>query len=628
MNNKVKQNHKKMIYRYFQEFRGYYSVDQTFRILVGVSVIIWANMKEENIGYNNLLSERILNQPGNGYPILQDEIERLEREYYRFEGSLKGIFDKVIFYKNKSGKEDLKHIFGVINSSEFSSVDDVRSFINELVKIGNREIGNNDTPESIIDIITGLVDLNNIGSFANYCSGSSLLAVEIFEKLRSNGIYQNVYYYGEEREQVNYMISKILMVVNQIESYDIVNKDSLEYSGEYNQRGFDLAVCDIPQKWRLTRDIDPKDLRFVYNKSSRSSQDWAFIQNVLYHLKSGGKGIVVGTKGTLVRSNDDYTRRAIVEEDLIECVITLPDNLYEKSNIGTEIIIFNKFKDRDRRDKVLFINASKDDDRLNKNQHTISPQGIAKILECYRIGFEEEGFSKFINLEKMQEYNYRLNPIEYLEFDVLKNSLTNSVSLGEIAGVSSGVQISKKDMEKLSEDPSHYYLNIKDINEGKISFEEDSMLTFKKTDWLGKYDIQPEDILLTTKGWAIKVAIVEEDFKPSFISGNLTRIRIDRDKYNPYILYEYLQSEMGTKMMEGLQTGTTIKLLNNSQLERLEVPIFKKGFMDEIGDEIKTNKIEYERKIEEANRTFDKKREKIFHSLGWEISNSIIQRKW
>lgn len=628
MNNKEKQKYKRIVNSYFKEFSGFYSEEQIYHILLGVSTIIWANTREEYIGFNNLLADRILNESENGYLLLQDEIERLERGHYGFDGSLRDIFEKVIINKNKSDKEDLKQIFGAINSAEFSSADDVRKFINELVKIGNRKLGTNDTPESIIDIIIGLADLNNIRNFAGYCSGSSIFAVEMFEKLKLEGMYQNVSYHGEEKEQTSYMISKLLMVVNEIDDYEIINKDPLEYKEEYTQIGFDLAVCDIPQKWRLTRDINLNDPRFIYSKSTRSSEDWAFIQNVLYHLNPNGKGVVIGTKGTLVRSNEDYIRRRIIEEDLIEAVITLPDNLYEKSNIGTELIIFNKFKDWERRDKVLFINASKHDDRLNKNQHTISPEGIAKILECYRFGFEEEGFSKIVTLEKMEEYSYRLNPIEYLEFDVLKNSLTNSVSLGEIAQVSSGVQISKKDMEKLSEEPTHYYLNIKDINEGKISYEEDSMLTFKKLDWLGKYDIQPEDILLTTKGWAIKVAIVDEDFKPSFISGNLTRIRIDREKYNPYILYEYLQSEMGTQMMEGLQTGTTIKLLNNSQLERLEVPIFKNGFMNEIGDEIKTNKMEYERKIEEANRTFDKKREKIFYSLGWEISNSVIQRKW
>ena len=88
------------------------------------------------------------------------------------------------------------------------------------------------------------------------------------------------------------------------------------------------------------------------------------------------------------------------------------------------------------------------------------------------------------------------------------------------------------------------------------------------------------------------------------------------------MLYEYLQSEMGTKMMEGLQTGTTIQLLNNSQLERLEVPMFKRGFMNEIGHEIKISKIEYERKIEEATRTFEERREYLVDSLGWRISKN------
>jgi len=82
MNIKGKQNHKRMVNRYFEEFHGYYSLDQTFHILLGVSTIIWANMKEGNLGYNNILSNRILDEHRNGDHILEDEIERLERGYY------------------------------------------------------------------------------------------------------------------------------------------------------------------------------------------------------------------------------------------------------------------------------------------------------------------------------------------------------------------------------------------------------------------------------------------------------------------------------------------------------------------------------------------------------------------
>ncbi len=620
MNSKEKQKYKNMVNRYFEEFRGFYSEEQIFYIMLGISTVIWANMKEEEYSSSsNLTIHRILSGLNNGNLLFQDEIERLEREHYQFEGILTGIFNKVNSYRSKSSTEELRNILYTINSSEFSSIDDVRRFINELVKVGNRKSGSSDTPNSISSIIAGIASGANIRGFADYSPGSSLLAIEIFEKMKSNGIYQDVFYYGEEINQMNYMISKLLMIVNDVNNYEIVNKDPLEYRESNEHLKFDFAVCDIPQKWRLGREIKVNDPRFIYSKSARISTDWAFIQNLLYHLNGTGKGVIVGTKGTLVRSNEDEIRRGIIRDDFIECVITLPDNLYEKSSIGAEMIVFNKFKDLDRRNKILFINGSEYGSRLNKNQHAIDAEGISKILECYRYGFEEPGFSKLVGLDKLQEYDYRLNPIEYLEFDVLKNSLTDSISLKEIAEINTGVQITKKDLEKLSEEPTHYFLNVKDINEGKINYDDDTMITFKKFDWIGKYDIQPEDILLTSKGWAVKVAVVGEDFKPSFISGNLTRIRVDPRKYNPYVLYEFLQSEIGMKMLEGLQTGTTIKLLNNSQLERLEIPMFSMGFMNQIGNEIKMSKFKYERTIEEATREFEEKREQLVESLGWRI---------
>jgi restriction endonuclease S subunit len=164
---------------------------------------------------------------------------------------------------------------------------------------------------------------------------------------------------------------------------------------------------------------------------------------------------------------------------------------------------------------------------------------------------------------------------------------------------------------ELSKHPTHYLLNVKDLENGRILYDESSMLTNKKIDWLGKYDIRPDDIIITSKGSTMKIAIVDNEYKSSFISGNLSRIRVNPHKYNAYVLYEFLQSEIGMKMLKGIQTGTTINLLNTSQLERLEVPLLDLEIMNEFGDEIKSNKLEYERMLDETIMKFENKRNKI-----------------
>ncbi|MDD3040999.1 N-6 DNA methylase [Bacteroides sp.] len=605
--------HEQIIHTCFDELKLSFSQEQSFHIILGVSAITWINMNEE-YSSSNLKIDKFL-EGHRCIEVMQHELKNFEYEFYEFNGILTGILHRTFIYEDRSAEEKLKRIFNLVGDKRFSSVDEVRNFINRLTSIGSLICGFNETPDGIKKIIPGLIDFNNVTTFADYCSGTSGIALEIFQHIKENYINDDVYYYGEEINATNYLISKLLMIVNKIKNHRVVNKDVLMFSGDDVDRKFDLVISDIPQITFSDRYLEVNDPRLRYGIPARNSADWAFCQNVVYHLNNTGKGIVIGTKGTLVRSNEADIRRRILEDDLIECVITLPVNLYEKSTIGTELIIFNKNKTGDRRNRILFINASEYNYRLNRNQHTISPEGIKKIIESYIYGVEEGHFSIFADIEKIKEYNYTLNPTEYLDFDLLKNSFSNSIGLKEVAQITRGVQLSKEDLEQLSRERTHYFINVKDIENGRICYDEESMLTNKKNDWIGKYDIKPDDIILTSKGSSVKIAIVDDDYRPAFISGNLTRIRVNPKKYNAYVLYEFLQSDIGVKMIEGLQTGTTIKLLNTPQLERLEIPLFEMEYMNDIGDEIKNNKIEYEKTLEYAKEKFNYRRDKLMESL-------------
>lgn len=597
----------------FDELKGSFTQEQSFHITLGVSALRWINMNNYYSSSNLMFSRNY-----DGYcnmDNLQAELNHFESQFSEFDGILTGLLSKTLIFEAKSAEEKLRSVFQIVNNINFPSDEEIRIFINNLTSIGIAMCGFNETPVGIKKLIIDLVDFKLVRSFADYCCGTSGIAVEIFEHLKASQMDKELFYHGEEINVTSYLISKLLMIINGVNNYEIINRDVFTHPIDGMESKFDLVISDIPQVMIGAEGVHWKDPRFKYGVPTRSSADWAFSQIVLHHLRDDGKGIVIGTKGTLVRSNDVNIRKGILEDDLIDTVITLPANLYERTNIGTELIIFNKNKSKDRKNKILFINASECSYRLNRNQHTLSDEGIRKIGEYHKYGIEEEHFSKLVDLEKIREYNYTLNPIEYLDVDVLKNSFDHSVSLKDIAQITRGVQLLKEDLEQLSRDQTHYFLNVKDIENGRISYDEDTMLTYKKKDWLGKFDIKPNDIILTSKGSTVRVAIVEENYRPAFISGNLTKIRVNPAKYNAYVLYEFLQSDIGKRMIKGIQTGTTITLLNSSQLEKLKVPLFDINFMNEIGNQIKDNKSEYEESITAAERRFYKNKERLLESL-------------
>ena len=538
---------------------------------------------------------------------LREEIKRHENEYPEF----KEILSTFLSSPKKGTGEYLSEIYWQMDSKEIQTQEDFQNLINQIAQYNSKDSSYSKTPDSIMGLVVKLLDLYNISSLADFSAGRSSIALEIFKQLS-----HQPYYYAEEINATEYLISKLLMIVNEIREYEIANKDIFTLEMENESRRFDLVISDIPRNMKYNKSFNPNDPRFRYGAPTKNNLEWAFIQNAIYHLNRQGKGILIGSKGMLVRGLEDKIRARVVKEDLVECIITLPDNLYENTNIGSELMIINHNKPVDRKGGVLFINASNYKKRLNSNQQTITKEGVKKITEAYSNNILKEDFSKFVNIEKMEEYDYRLNPVEYIDFENIKNQFNRTVPLGDIAEIARGVNIGPKEMEKLEEGGDYCYINVRNVDDSGINYEDATMIQPKGMDWFEKYSIKADDIIITAKGWETKVALVDSAYKDSFISSNLTRIRVNSNKYNPYILLEYLKSDIGKRMLESLQTGTTVTLINNKQLSRLEVPVYSKEMMEETGQAIKANRKIYQERLNLAEKEYKEKQAQLMVELG------------
>ncbi|WP_462378423.1 restriction endonuclease subunit S, partial [Emergencia timonensis] len=110
---------------------------------------------------------------------------------------------------------------------------------------------------------------------------------------------------------------------------------------------------------------------------------------------------------------------------------------------------------------------------------------------------------------------------------------------------------------------------------------------------------------------AIKMTIVENDPPLAFISGNITIIRVDNCKYDPYVLFEYLNSETGQVNLDRIQSGTTIKILSNGNLKNLQIPSFELLKMQEVGKQLKENRNEFFRVWRELINNYQEKKKEL-----------------
>lgn len=598
----------------YKELDPYFSYDQSFEIIAVMLTIAWIK-DNKNYCDSTFLIERCDEK---GFvDNLTKALIKFEKEHGEFQNALTELINNAINYPDININKILRNIYELI--SEMHLDKHMVKSVFQLILSSEAEFNrSNDTPDSVIELIYRLVDIDKVRDMAVYCCGCSKIAITFSENIRKTSSKQLPYYHGEEIVLSSTLVSKLLMIIFELRNSNIVNRDVLlPEENLKNGSEYDLVISDMPQSSYSEENSFNHDFRLKYGKPVKNSAEWAFGQNVIYNMNSNGIGILIGTKGALVRGSESEIRKNIINDDLIECIITLPNSLYEKSNLGSEIIILNKNKSHERRDKILFINASQNSIKINRMQYAIPMESIDEIAKAYKEGIEKKHFSMFVDIGKIKDFGYRINPIEYLDFDAVKKSFLDTVLLKDIAEVKRGLNVKNEDVCK---DNSEGYLclNIKEIENGRVNY--DSAVTFQhvKREWVGRYDIKPNDILVTSKGWSLKFAIVENEFKPSLISSNLTIIRVDQKKYNPYVLFEFFQSEIGMKMINGIHTGTTVKILNNSQLQNFEIPTFGIDEMNRLGEKIKNNRMEYIKSINEAKTKFEENKKSYVEKM-WSL---------
>jgi type I restriction enzyme M protein len=150
-------------------------------------------------------------------------------------------------------------------------------------------------------------------------------------------------------------------------------------------------------------------------------------------LKHDGCMGVVLPHGILFRGGTEgKIRKGILEDDLIEAIVGLPEKLFYNTGIPASILVINKNKPEHLKDKVVFIDASSEY-KDGKNQNTLTDENIKKIIDAYTLGAgisipsdnDENGtevpapsidkFMRVVDMDEIRENDYNLNIARYID---------------------------------------------------------------------------------------------------------------------------------------------------------------------------------------------------------------------
>jgi type I restriction enzyme M protein len=147
-------------------------------------------------------------------------------------------------------------------------------------------------------------------------------------------------------------------------------------------------------------------------------------------------GIVIDN-GCLFRGGKERAvRSAVLSErnDLVECVVLLPEKLFYNTGAPGAIIIFNKHKSTERKGKVLFVNASREFEQHPevRKLNRLGDNNIKKIADAYKSFSEEKGFSRVVSLKEIEQNDYNLNVTLYVMRDEEGEEIDIAEELAEL----------------------------------------------------------------------------------------------------------------------------------------------------------------------------------------------------
>jgi len=265
------------------------------------------------------------------------------------------------------------------------------------------------TNRTVVHLMTEMLQPKSGESIYDPTCGSGGMLLSCVAHLRRLGQeWRNVRLYGPERNLMTSSIARMNCFLHGIEDFRIERGDTLSepklVEGDRLMR-FDVVLANPPysiKQWdREAFASDPWG-RNRYGTPPQGRADYAFWQHILLSMTpKAGRCAILFPHGVLFRQEEADMRRKLIEADLIECVLGLGPNLFYNSPMEACVVICRSAKPKQRRNKILFINAINEVTR-ERAQSFLTDGHIERIVAAYRDFADQPGLARVASLEEIR----------------------------------------------------------------------------------------------------------------------------------------------------------------------------------------------------------------------------------
>ncbi|KIQ63149.1 restriction endonuclease subunit M [Kitasatospora griseola] len=374
--------------------------------------------------------------------LLDEAMDAVMRE----NAALTGVLPK-IFNRDNVDQKRLAELVDLISNARFGGTADKPAqdvlgevyeyFLGNFARAEGKRGGEFYTPQSVVRLIVEILEPYHGRVYDPACGSGGMFvqAAKFIEAHRGRGHKADISVYGQELNERTWRLAKMNLAIHGIDGNLAARWGDTFADDKHPDLRADFVMANPPfniKDWAR----DESDGRWKYGVPPRNNANYAWLQHMVSKLGERGTAGIVLANGSMSSqsSGEGEIRQAMVEADLVACMVALPAQLFRTTQIPACLWFLAKDKSpqgaralADRRGEILFIDAREMGEMVDRTERAFTKADLAKIAGVYHAwrGTESAkaegltykdvpGFCFSADLETVREHGYVLTPGRYV----------------------------------------------------------------------------------------------------------------------------------------------------------------------------------------------------------------------